>query len=147
MNQASLTLTILIFLFLSTSEFSVAQSISVDSLARDTTVIDEKQSTFGQNIIRPKSVLEPLAYSRFINAKFDSSAVFKKNRAYTKVEIAAIVEKDGSTAIFTVKGVGPAAMKAELVRILKLFPNSIPATKDGKPIRYRVYQPFEFIYN
>ena len=37
-------------------------------------------------------------------------------------------------------------MKVELVRILKLFPNYIPATKKGKPIRYRIYQPFEFSY-
>jgi len=80
MNQASLTLTILIYLFLSTSEFSVAQSISVGSLAQDTTVIDEKQSPFGKNIIPPKSVLEPLAYSNFINAKFDSSCNPPGNR-------------------------------------------------------------------
>ena len=146
MNRASLILSFIILLLLSTSGFSSAQSISVDSLDQDTTVIDERKSTFGQNVISPTSVLEPLAYSRFINAQFDASAIFKKNREYTKVEIATIVEKDGSTSIFVVKGIGPAAMKAELVRILKLFPNRIPATKNGKPIRYRVYQPFEFIY-
>jgi len=62
------------------------------------------------------------------------------------VEIATVVEMDGSTSTYIVKGTGPVAMKEELVRILKLLPKSIPATRDGKPIRYRNYQPFEFTY-
>lgn len=103
MNRASLILSFIILLLLSTSGFSSAQSISVDSLDQDTTVIDERKSTFGQNVISPTSFLEPLAYSRFINAQFDASAIFKKNREYTKVEIATIVEKDGSASISSLR--------------------------------------------
>jgi hypothetical protein len=147
MNRFALVLSISLLASVFLPQISYAQSKSLDSLVSDTTIIDEKQSWFGMNINSPQSTLKPEEYSRLINTHFAASPILKKNNQYMKVVIATITEKDGSVSSYIVKGVGPSVMKEELVRILKLLPNNTPATKDGKPIRYRSYQPFEFSYS
>ena len=141
---------ILLFLFpvilLANSQHSMAQSTLKDSLSVDTTIYSDRISSGNHDLRLPQSGVDNLEYSRFINREFSASAVMKKNRVYTKIEVARIVEKDGSVSSYTVKGTGSEAMKAEIVRILKLLPNYKPATRDGKPVRYVLYQPFSFEY-
>nr|WP_084407000.1 energy transducer TonB [Pedobacter panaciterrae] len=129
------------------SQNSIAQTNSKDTSSADTTLYDDRTPSEGHDLRLPQSTLDNQEYSRFINKEFSASTVLKKNRNYTKVEVTRIVEKDGSVSSYTVSGTGPESMKNELVRILKLLPSYTPGTRDGKPVRFRMYQPFEFKYN
>lgn len=142
-----LLLTLLIISINAIPQISKAQSISKETLANDTTVYDDRTLSNGHDL----RLAEPISgwdnQYKLINKEFSVSSVLKKNRSYTKVEIASTVEKDGSISACTVKGTGSETMKNELVRILKLTNKYKPGTRDGQPIRSKIYQPFEFKYN
>jgi len=127
-------------------QISKAQSASKETLANDTTIYDDKTPSNGHDLQLPQPTLGWEPQYKLINKEFTASAVFKKNKIPTKVEVASLVEKDGSVSAYTVKGTGPETMKNELVRILKLTVKYEPGTRDGEPVRCRVYQPFEFKY-
>ena len=145
--QRILLLTLLIISLNAIPQISKAQSVTKETLANDTTIYDDKTLSNGHDLQLAQPISGWENQYKLINKEFSASPVLKKNRSYTKVEIASIVEKDGSVSAYTVKGTGPETMKNELVRILKLTNKYKPGTRDGQPVRCRIYQPFEFKYN
>lgn len=123
-----------------------AQTGSTDTSGLDTVIIDEKNRGYASNVISPKNALSQQEYATFIHKEFTASPIFKKNKLSAKLELAVVVEKDGTASAYTAKTDAPAELYGELIRILKMLPKRIPGTRDGKPARFRIYQPFEFSY-
>jgi len=123
-----------------------AQTLPADTTGLDTTIIDEKSRAYGSNVVSPQNALNQQEYATFVHKEFTASPIFKKNKLNAKLELAVVIEKDGTASSYTAKTDAPAELYEELIRILKLLPNRIPGTRDGKPARFRIYQPFEFSY-
>jgi len=138
---------ILIWLLFAGSRQGFAQTESQQTQAADTTIYDDRTASDGHEITLPQMALSLQEYNSFFHKHFISSKIMRENRVYTKLEVIRVIEKDGTVSSWTVDGAGPAEVKSEIVRILKLLPPYTPGLRDGKPARFRLYQPFEFKHN
>lgn len=74
-------------------------------------------------------------FYKFIGKNFKMPAEVSKNKIEGKVFMEFMVEKDGSLSEFKeIKGLGY-GLGDEAIRVLKLSPKWIPASKDGQPVR------------
>lgn len=131
-------------LLVSLYSHSTAQSRHSHSKAANKAIIDTKANWEGKDIIPP--LMTQVNLTDFISKQMEASAVVKNNKINIKMEISAVVETDGTTSTYKVKGTGPADMGTEYIRILKMMPKYKPGTKNGKPARFRCYYPFELKY-
>ncbi|WP_276090376.1 hypothetical protein [Pedobacter sp. JY14-1] len=141
------SLCFLILLLFAGGRQGFAQTESPLTQVADTTIYDDRTGSDGHELILPQMALSMQEYNSFFHKHFISSKIMQENKIYTKLEVARVIEKDGTVSSWNVTGVGPAEVKSEVVRILKLLPPYTPGLRDGKPARFRLYQPFEFKHN
>jgi len=125
-------LLILTLLFLSGSVIAQSETDSVNNTSDTTKVV----------IIQPEFKGGSKNLSKYITENFVYPADAKRRSVDGKVEIEFTVEKSGDlTYIGIVKGIDDSVDKA-LVDLFKTMPRWTPATKNGKPVRYKIRMPF-----
>jgi len=128
MRKTTLLL-VLLFIYGSVIAQSVTDSISNTS---DTTAVVITQPEF-------KGGSENM--SKYIAENFVYPADAKRRSVDGKVEIEFTVEKSGDlTYIGVVKGIDR-SVDEEIVRLFKTMPRWTPGTKNGKPIKFKLYMP------
>lgn len=125
-------LLILTLLFLYGSVIAQSETDSVSNTSDTTKVV----------IIQPEFKGGSKNLSKYITENFVYPADAKRRSVDGKVEIEFTVEKSGDlTYIGIVKGIDDSVDKA-LVNLFKTMPRWTPATKNGKPVRYKIRMPF-----
>lgn len=74
-------------------------------------------------------------FYKFIGKNFKTPSEITKNKIKAKVFIQFMIEKDGSLSEFKIVKDPGYDVGDEAIRVLKLSPNWIPGTEDGKPVR------------
>lgn len=86
------------------------------------------------------------AFTNFLqeNLVYPTKAILKNRQG--KCYIGFIIDKDGNMSDFVVLKKVPKCPEcdAEALRVLKLMPNWIPGTKNGKPVKCRFQVPINF---
>jgi hypothetical protein len=85
------------------------------------------------------------AWKSFLEKSIDTKSFVLKNDPNVSLTwIEFIVNEDGSLSNFKPLTKSPFGKEFEAIRILKLSPNWIPATKNGKKVKYKWVQAFSF---
>ena len=125
-------LLILTLLFLYGSVIAQSETDSVSNTSDTTKVV----------VIQPEFKGGSKNLSKYITENFVYPADAKRRSVDGKVEIEFTVEKSGDlTYIGIVKGIDDSVDKA-IVNLFKTMPRWTPATKNGKPVRYKIRMPF-----
>lgn len=83
----------------------------------------------------------------FIIANFEYPEDCKKRNVRGTVEMEFTIEKSGDiSAVGILKGLDP-EFDAELIRVFKAMPLWEPATRNGNPVRYKVYMPISLKFS
>ena len=123
--------------------FVVFQSAKAQE-ARDTA--KQEEPIFEDVDILPIFPGGDVARQKFLGYNTVYPSVAREMGIEGKVIIGFVVEIDGSLSNFEViESVHP-ALDAEVLRVVKLMPNWIPATRDGKPVRCRYNMPLKFVF-
>lgn len=83
----------------------------------------------------------------FIIENFEYPENCKKRNVRGTVEMEFTIEKSGDiSAVGILKGLDP-EFDAELIRVFKAMPLWKPATRNGNPVRYKVYMPISLKFS
>ena len=135
LKVASVAAVFIMLLFVFSTE-SIAQS-SINAKYQN----DYKISYDTTSVKEPKFPGGIEKFYMFVGQNFKVPAEFSKQKMEGKIFMEFMVEKDGSLSEFkVVKDLGYGAAE-EAIRVLKLSPKWIPATKDGQPVRVHYNLP------
>ncbi|WP_236672962.1 M56 family metallopeptidase [Flavobacterium tagetis] len=111
-------------------------AFSSEAVARDVNFINNKVYKAGDSEIKqPEFPGGMLEFYKFVGQRFKISAEFSKNNINTKIYMQFMVEKDGSLSEITIVKDAGYGLGEEATRVLKLSPNWIPGSENGKPVR------------
>ncbi|RYJ40208.1 Peptidase family M56, BlaR1 [Flavobacterium anhuiense] len=111
-------------------------AFSSEAVAQDVNLMSNKVYKAGDSEIKqPEFPGGMLEFYKFVGQRFKIPAEASKNNIDTKIHMQFMVEKDGSLSeISIVKNAGY-GLGEEAIRVLKLSPNWIPGSENGKPVR------------
>lgn len=111
-------------------------AFSSEAVAQDVNLMGNKVYKAGDSEIKqPEFPGGMLEFYKFVGQRFKIPAEASKNNIDTKIHMQFMVEKDGSLSeISIVKNAGY-GLGEEAIRVLKLSPNWIPGSENGKPVR------------
>jgi TonB family protein len=107
----------------------------------ETDTINNTSDTTKVVIVQPEFKGGSESLNKYISENFVYPAEAKRRSVDGKVEIEFTVEKTGDlTYIGIVKGIDSTVDEA-IVNLFKTMPRWTPATKNGKPVRYKLRMP------
>ncbi|MDH8701057.1 protein TonB [Dysgonomonadaceae bacterium PH5-43] len=108
------------------------------------TTDEQEEQTITTPDVMPKFPGGNNALSRFLfkNLKYPASAQTQHKQG--RVWCSFIVNKDGSTSNYKIEKGIYISLDQETIRVLELMPKWIPGTKNGEPVRVKVYIPVYF---
>lgn len=105
---------------------------------------NEKQTDAPQNMTPPKFPGGNAAFQEYIAENLKYPKTLQEEGGEGTVFVTFSVTKKGKVKKAKVKkGVNP-SLDAAAMQIFKNMPNWVPATKDGKPIKFQMYLPLKF---
>ncbi|WP_433834838.1 M56 family metallopeptidase [Flavobacterium anhuiense] len=111
-------------------------AFSSEAVAQDANFMNNKVYKAGDSEIKqpefPGGIIE---FYKFVGQRFRISDEVSKKNIDTKIYIQFMVEKDGSLSEITIVKDAGYGLGEEATRVLKLSPNWIPGTENGKPVR------------
>ena len=113
----------------------------------DNTIYDQHNWKPGSGIIPPRLANGSSNVDSLIMTHLESAEVLKNKSINTVFNVAMVFEKDGHVSSFTPSKSAHPLVATEVVRMLKRMPKAKPATKNGKPVRFRMYYEFSFKNN
>jgi hypothetical protein len=111
-------------------------AFSSEAVAQKANLMSDKVYKAGDSEIKqpefPGGIIE---FYKFVGQRFKIPAEAAKNNVDTKVYMQFMVEKDGSLSEITIVKDAGYGLGEEATRVLKLSPNWIPGSENGKPVR------------
>ena len=111
-------------------------AFSSEAVAQDANFMNSKVYKAGDSEIKqpefPGGIIE---FYKFVGQRFKISDEVSKKNIDTKIYMQFMVEKDGSLSEITIVKDAGYGLGEEATRVLKLSPNWIPGTENGKPVR------------
>ncbi|WP_290964545.1 energy transducer TonB [Flavobacterium sp.] len=111
-------------------------AFSSEAVAQKANLMNDKVYKAGDSEIKqpefPGGVME---FYKFVGQRFKIPAEASKNHVDTKIYMQFMVEKDGSLSEITIVKDAGYGLGEEAIRVLKLSPNWIPGSENGKPVR------------
>jgi len=111
-------------------------TFSSEAVAQDVNLMNNKVYKAGDSEIKqPEFPGGMLEFYKFVGQRFKISEEVSKNKIDTKIYMQFMVEKDGSLSEITIVKDAGYGLGEEAIRVLKLSPNWIPGSENGKPVR------------
>ncbi|KAF2079451.1 M56 family metallopeptidase [Flavobacterium sharifuzzamanii] len=111
-------------------------TFSSEAVAQDVNIVNNKVYKAGDSEIKqPEFPGGMLEFYKFVGQRFKISEEVSKNKIDTKIYMQFMVEKDGSLSEITIVKDAGYGLGEEAIRVLKLSPNWIPGSENGKPVR------------
>lgn len=111
-------------------------AFSSEAVAQEVNLVSNKVYKAGDSEIKqpefPGGIVE---FYKFVGQCFKVPAEASKNNVDTKIYMQFMVEKDGSLSEITIVKDAGYGLGEEAIRVLKLSPNWIPGSENGKPVR------------
>ena len=111
------------------------------TLPADTVIYDQHKWTASSGVLPPRFPdNNPHPELKIM----DQIGPFKNPVIDTKFDVAMVFEKDGHISSFTPSKSAHPQVAKEVIRVMKTLPLAKPATKKGKPVRFRMYYTFAY---
>ncbi|RYF23265.1 MAG: hypothetical protein EOO42_07455 [Flavobacteriales bacterium] len=107
-------------------------------------IYDAKKWKPSSGIIPARFPSNNPASEKLVIERLGDSKTLKKIKINTKFDVAILVEKNGQVSSITADKSAHPLVAKEAIRLLKLLPRATPATKDGMPVRFRIYYNISF---
>lgn len=142
--KKELFITLFLLPLLSFGPFAVMASVhKFAEVLADTVIYDQHKWKPNSGIIPP---LFPNNATESVN-ELGNAKELKNSSINTTFSVAMVVEKDGHVSSYTPGKSAHPLVAIEVIRLLKPMPRAKPASKNGKPVRFRIYYEFSFKSN